>query len=92
MLLNLDFFIENILTIHALALGVVFLKILIIAIAVLTLGYPPRTIFITALTLFQVGEFAFLLASVGMEYDLLAEETYQYFLAISISQWGQLLL
>lgn len=88
MLLDLEFFIKHIFTIHLLALGVAVLKILVVALAVFILRYPLRTIFITAMSLFQVGEFAFLLASTGMEYELLSETVYQYFLSISIITMG----
>jgi len=88
MLLNFSFFVENILLIHLMAIGVIILKILIIALTVFLLHYPPRTILLTAFGLFQVGEFAFLLSVSGMEYSLLSESTYQYFLAISIISMG----
>src|SRR5690606_12251299 len=76
MLLNLDFFLSHIGSIHLIAIGVIILKILILCITVLLLGYKARTIFITALSLFQVGEFAFLLLAAGMQCELLSEEVY----------------
>ncbi|MEX1002417.1 MAG: cation:proton antiporter [Crocinitomicaceae bacterium] len=88
MLLNLSFFIENIWYIHLLAAGVVIIKLLIIFFTVLLLKYPPRTSMLTALAIFQVGEFAFLLSTVGMKNELLSESVYQYFLAISIISMG----
>ncbi len=88
MLLDFSFFVEHILMIHLATLGVIVLKILIIGLTVLALRYPPRTIFLTSLAIFQVGEFAFLLASNGMQYQLLTQEVYQFFLAISIISMG----
>ena len=88
MLLNLNFFFEHVLTIHLLAIGVVVMKVLIVAFAVIILGYPTRTMLIASLTLFQVGEFAFLLSATGMQYNLLSESVYQYFLAVSIVTMG----
>ncbi|MBM3435077.1 MAG: potassium transporter KefB [Bacteroidetes bacterium] len=88
MLLDFSFFIENILFIHLATLGVIVLKMLIIALSVLLLRYPSRTVFLTALSIFQVGEFAFLLLAVGMQYELLTGEVYQFFLAISIISMG----
>ncbi|HEX9651182.1 MAG TPA: cation:proton antiporter [Cyclobacteriaceae bacterium] len=88
MLLDLSFFIDHVVNILLLAIGVIFLKIIVIAITVLILNYPPRTIILTALSLFQVGEFAFLLSTSGMKYNLLSQEFYQYFLAISIITIG----
>lgn len=88
MLLNLKFFVNHFFTIHLLALAVILIKILIISLTVFILRYPVRTIFITALSLFQVGEFAFLLSVTGMQYNILSAEVYQYFLSISILSMG----
>lgn len=88
MLLNLQFFVANFLMIVLFTMGVIVLKTLIVALTVYILQYPPRTIIITALSIFQVGEFAFLLSSSGLQYGLLSEEVYQYFLAISIISIG----
>lgn len=88
MLLNLNFFIENVLFIHLLALGVIALKFGVILVAVVILKYPVRTAMLTGFALLQVGEFAFLLSTVGMQYELLSESIYQYFLAISIISMG----
>ncbi|MBN2175608.1 MAG: cation:proton antiporter [Bacteroidales bacterium] len=88
MLLDFSFFLENIALIHLATLGVILLKFAIIVITVYVLRYPPRTIFLTALAIFQVGEFAFLLSTIGMRYELLTGEIYQFFLAISIISMG----
>lgn len=88
MLLDLNFFIENIVYIHLLAIAVIGLKLMVVIIAVLLLKYQLRTSLLTGLALLQVGEFAFLLSTVGMQYDLLSETVYQYFLAISIISMG----
>jgi CPA2 family monovalent cation:H+ antiporter-2 len=88
MLLDLGFFFDHIILIHTLALGVVLMKMAVVAIAVLVLGYPVRTMLIAMLTLFQVGEFAFLLSATGMQYNMLSENVYQYFLAVSIVTMG----
>lgn len=88
MLLDLGFFMNHIASIHLIAVGVVIAKMMVIVIAVAVLGYPPRTIILSTLSLFQVGEFAFLLASTGMPYGLLPDKIYQYFLAVSIITMG----
>lgn len=84
MLLNLQFFFSNILVILLLTLAVFVIKSCIAALAVAILKYPIRTVLLTGLSLFQVGEFAFILSKVGIEYHLLNEETNQYFLSVSI--------
>jgi CPA2 family monovalent cation:H+ antiporter-2 len=84
MLMNISFFISNV-GVVLLILAAVFVgKSLITALAIAVLKYPPRTIIITALSLFQVGEFSFILSKVGIQYNLLSESTNQIFLAVSI--------
>ncbi|MBI1192677.1 MAG: potassium transporter KefB [Bacteroidetes bacterium] len=88
MLLDIRFFFDHLLLVLAFSLAVTIIKIIVIALATLVLRYPPRTALLTGLSLFQVGEFAFLLAASGMEFQLLPDEVYQYFLAISIITMG----
>lgn len=88
MLLDLRFFVQHLVSIHLIALAVIALKMVVIGITVLILKYPPRTILLTMLSIFQVGEFAFLLSSTGMEYQLLSDSIYQHFLAVSIITMG----
>lgn len=84
MLLDLTFVINHILIIIGLTIGVIILKFLIASAAGFVLRYPPQTALHAGLILFQVGEFSFILSKVGLEYNILSNENYQYFLAISI--------
>jgi CPA2 family monovalent cation:H+ antiporter-2 len=84
MLLDLDFFVTHISTIAFLVAIVFLIKSTLAALAVSVLNYPIRTILLSGMALFQVGEFAFILSKVGTTYGMLRPETYQYFLAISI--------
>ena len=84
MLLQLQFFLANIGVILGLVVLVFLVKSLIAALAVAVLRYPPRTLILTGLALFQVGEFAFILSKVGLQYELLTPETNQYFLSVSV--------
>ena len=84
MLLDLHFFWQYMGVIMAILLGVFLIKSIIGALSVAVLNYLPRTFLLTGLALFQVGEFAFILSKVGIEYNLLSAETNQYFLAVSI--------
>lgn len=84
MLLDLSFFIVNLPVILLLVLVVFVAKSSIAALAVTVLRYPTRTALLTGLSLFQVGEFAFILSKVGIQYNLLTVETNQYFLSVSI--------
>jgi CPA2 family monovalent cation:H+ antiporter-2 len=84
MLLDVFFLVSNLPVILALVLLVSILKALVAGTAALILRYPLRTAILTGLSLFQVGEFAFILSGVGIENGLLSNDTYQYFLSVSI--------
>ena len=88
MLLDLRFFFQEILYIHFLAFVSLIAKMLIIFIVVIILRYPLRVVLLSGLTLFQVGEFAFILSATGIAEGLLSPENYQYFLAVSIMSMG----
>ena len=85
MLLDLDFFLSHIGVVLLLVVVVFFLKGTIAAIATAFLKYPPRTVVLTGLALFQIGEFAFILSRVGIEFGLLTPLMNQYFLSVSIA-------
>lgn len=84
MLVDLRLFLESPLTIVGLFLGASILKILTALMAVWVLRYPLRTALNSALGLFQLGEFGFVLAIPGLKLGLLNEEHYQLFLAVAI--------
>ncbi|MHC1774782.1 MAG: cation:proton antiporter [Lentimicrobium sp.] len=88
MLLDLSYFIDHFLMLILFTLMVILLKMLIVAATVLVMRFPFRTALISAFTLFQVGEFAFLLSTIGIRNNLLTQEVYQSFLAISILTMG----
>jgi monovalent cation:H+ antiporter-2, CPA2 family len=84
MLLDLSFFIEHFFMIVLLALLTFVLKGLIAFGSGLLLRVPIRTALLVGLSLFQVGEFAFILSRSGIEAGLLSDNVYQYFLAVSL--------
>lgn len=84
MLLDLGFVLEQPLLILAITVAVLVGKTIIVAVTSLLLGYPLRTAVISGLTLSQVGEFAFILATVGSGYALLSAGAEQMFLAVSV--------
>lgn len=88
MLIDLRYFFDHFVLLIAFTLGVILLKAFVVLISVLVMRYPLRTALISAFTLFQVGEFAFLLSTIGMRNSLLTEEVYQNFLAISVLTMG----
>jgi CPA2 family monovalent cation:H+ antiporter-2 len=54
------------------------------ALATRTLKLPVRTSWMVGLALAQIGEFSFILAREGLEYELISETNYQIFLSVSI--------
>ena len=84
MLLDLGFVLQQPLLILAITVAVLFGKTVIVTVTSLLLGYPLRTAVISGLTLSQVGEFAFILATVGSGYALLSAGAEQMFLSVSV--------
>jgi CPA2 family monovalent cation:H+ antiporter-2 len=84
MLMDVSFFLDNIVVLLALAAVVIFLKSATAGLVTFILGYPLRTTLITGMALSQVGEFSFILSSFGRDYGLLDDGLYQSFLAVSI--------
>jgi monovalent cation:H+ antiporter-2, CPA2 family len=84
MLLNFRFTLFHLHYIIPLAVAVMLVKFILANLSVLVLGYPIRTSFLTANSIFQVGEFSFLLSTVGVSTGLLSPDLYQYFLSISL--------
>ena len=88
MLTDLQYFVGNLPVLLLFTLAVIVLKLLIIIVTVMLMRYPLRTALISGFTLFQVGEFAFLLSTIGLRHNLLEQDVYQNFLAISILTMG----
>jgi CPA2 family monovalent cation:H+ antiporter-2 len=84
MLLDVGFLLQQPLLILLVILTVILLKGIIVTVTSLALGFSMRTSVISGLGLSQVGEFSFILAAVGSGYALLATETEQMFLAVSV--------
>lgn len=84
MLMNLSFFAENIPLIFIILLSILILKTLSASISVYLLKNSIRTSILSGLHLAQIGEFSFVLATVGKSYGLLVEDHYQIFLSASI--------
>ena len=84
MLLNVTFFIDNIISILIFATLVLSVKTFLAGAAAFILGFPLRIAIITGFTLSQVGEFSFILSEIGMDEGILSESNYQLFLAISV--------
>lgn len=66
------------------AVGLLLLKAMIACFTTGLMGFPLRTIILAGLALSQVGEFSFILSRAGLRYDLITEEMYPLFLAVSV--------
>lgn len=84
MLMDVTFFMDHFLIIIGIAILVFVVKSLVALLAAVVLKYNIRTAILTGLTLFQIGEFAFILSKVGIQYGILTPVANQYFLSISI--------
>lgn len=84
LLLNVQFVLQNPLLITFVTFGVVLLKAIIIISIVLFLRLPLRVAILTGLGLAQVGEFSFILAQAGLNFNLLSSDYYNSFLASTI--------
>src|SRR5690606_4078953 len=88
MLLDFNFMLQHLFVILLLAVVALLLKGLVATLAARILKYPLRTSLLVGLSIFQVGEFAFILSKVGIANGLLTTETYQYFLSVSLPTMG----
>ncbi len=84
MLFDFHFFLQQPVLIVLITVGVLALKTMIAGFSTTLLGFPLRTVILVGIALSQVGEFSFILSEVGVEYGLLAGNTYQMFLAVSV--------
>ncbi|MFD2515620.1 cation:proton antiporter [Pontibacter locisalis] len=84
MLLDFGFMLQNLPVILLFTVATFFLKGFVATVAARILQYPMRVSILVGLSLFQVGEFAFILSNTGITYGLLSAETYQYFLSVSL--------
>ena len=88
MLLDINYLLDNLPILVLATIALIVLKSIAGVVVNLILGAPLRTTILTGLALSQVGEFSFVLSSLGMGYSLLTEEIYQAFLAVSILTMG----
>lgn len=84
MLLDFGFLLQHLPVILLFSLLTFLLKGLVATVAARMLQYPLRVSLLVGFSLFQVGEFAFILSKTGISSGLLSQETYQYFLSVSL--------
>lgn len=84
MLLDLSFVIENYWIVIATVSVVILLKFILASFTALVLGHTFRGIVMVGVALSQVGEFSFILAKEGLDYNIISDYYYQLFLAVAI--------
>ena len=84
MLLDLGFVVTNPMVVLGALVGVLVLKGIVVSVVVRVVGYPMRSALLTGIAVSQVGEFAFLLARVGVDSGLMDTVLYQTFLSASV--------
>ncbi len=84
MLLDTSFVFDHAGMIGGVTVAVLIIKTFTASFAALCMGFPLRTCILVGLCLSQIGEFAFVLALVGLAYQVMSEVVYNYFLSISI--------
>lgn len=88
MLLDFQFLMTNILSISIIVLCIIIIKFFSGFIATIFSRYPLKIALGVAFSIAQVGEFSFVLAIVGLSYNLLDNITYQYLLSSTVLTMG----
>ncbi len=84
MLLDLNFVFDNIILVLATVLLVIIIKSIVAGGTAFLLGHTFRGTIVIGLAMAQIGEFSFILAKVGQNYQILTDFYYQLFLAVTI--------
>ncbi len=84
LLLNIGFVASEPVIVTAATLGIIAFKSAIIIGIVLFLKYPFRIALLTGLGLSQVGEFSFILAQAGNNFNLMSDKYFNIYLAASV--------
>ncbi len=84
LLLNIGFVFQFPYLLIGVTAGVIVVKALVVIVIVKFLKYPLRTAVLAGLGLAQIGEFSFVLAQAGMNFQLISDDFYNAFLASSI--------
>ncbi len=84
MLMDLDFFLSNFVTVMFIVVSVIILKTLTSTGTIFITGSNLRVSLHSGLILSQIGEFSFVLSVVALKTGLIAESIYQYFLSSAV--------
>lgn len=84
MLLDLDFVIDNYLLVISTVVIVILLKMIVGMFCAFILGHTLKGTILVGIALSQVGEFSFILAEIGLDYQIISSFYFQLFLATAI--------
>lgn len=84
MLLDLNFIIENYLLVFSTVILVIFIKMIIGIFCAFILGHTLKGTILVGIAISQVGEFSFILAELGLNYEIISPFHFQLFLATAI--------
>ncbi|MGQ8336325.1 cation:proton antiporter domain-containing protein [Sunxiuqinia sp. A32] len=84
MLLDLGFVVDHPMLVLSTVLLVLFVKMIIAGGTAFILGHTFRGTIMVGFALCQVGEFSFILAQSGLDYQIIPEYYYQLFLAVAV--------
>ncbi len=84
MLLNLNFVYHHLNLVIFTVLIVILIKLIIAGFTAFLLGHTFKGTVLVGFALSQVGEFSFILAKMGLNYEILSENFYQLFLSVAI--------
>ncbi len=84
LLINLTFLLTNLPLIILLSLVIMLLKFLLVFLILFFLRFHLKTVTIAALSLVQVGEFAFILGSLGLQQGLLGLTDYSLIVSVAL--------
>ncbi len=84
MLMDLQYFMANIISVMLIVAGIIFIKSIICFMVVYFARYPGQTSLWTALSMFQIGEFSFILAQMGRDEDIISSDLYSLIIISSL--------
>lgn len=84
MLLNVQSLFDQIFYIIPITIAILLLKFFIVFVVSYLLRLGVQNAIVSGIALSQVGEFAFILSKVGLDYQIITDDLYQMFLSVSI--------
>lgn len=88
MIFDISYLLAHPVVIGALVIAIILVKYATGTIAAIACGLPARSSVVTSLSICQVGEFAFILATTGATIGILTSDMFQLFLDVSIVTMG----